>query len=77
MESKTVERLAALMQRVLEEKIDVSTLTPQTRLKEDLGLNSIGMLYMALALEEEFGLTFCNEDLAQLHTVADVLRRIE
>lgn len=72
-----MERLAALMQRVLEENIDVSALTPQTRLKEDLGLNSIGMLYMALALEEEFGLTFRNEDLAQLHTVADVLRRIE
>lgn len=72
-----MERLAALMQCVLEENIDVSALTPQTRLKEDLGLNSIGMLYMALALEEEFGLTFQNEDLAQLHTVADVLRRIE
>lgn len=64
------------MQRVLEEDVDASTLTPETRLREDLGLNSIGMLYMAMALEEEFGLTFRNEDLAELHTVADVLRRI-
>lgn len=65
------------MQRVLEENVDAASLTPQTRLREDLGLNSIGMLYMAMALEEEFGLTFRNEDLAELHTVADVLRRIE
>ena len=40
-------------------------------------INSIGMLYMAMAIEEEFGIKFQNEDLTKLTTVGDVIACIE
>ena len=38
---------------------------------------SIGLLYMAMAVEEEFGIKFKNEDFAAIRTVGDVIACIE
>ncbi len=73
----TMDRLIAVFQRVFEDEMDVSAVREESRLAEDLGLNSIAMLYMALALEEEFGIKLGNEDLPRLRTVADVIGRVE
>ena len=61
----------------LVESIDTAALTPEASLREDIGINSIGLLYMAMAVEEEFGIKFKNEDFAAIHTVADVIYCIE
>lgn len=73
----TMDRLKDLIDRVFEGEIDTSALSPASRLKEEVGMSSIGMLYMAMALEEEFGLSLNNDDFAKLLTVADVIARIE
>ena len=73
----TMDRLKDLIDRVFEGEIDTSALTPASRLKEDVGMSSIGMLYMAMSLEEEFGLSLTNDDFAKLLTVSDVIARIE
>ncbi len=73
----TMERLLAVFQRVFEDEVDISNVREESRLVEDLGLSSIAMLYMALALEEEFGIKLSNEDLPKLKTVADVAFRVE
>lgn len=73
----TMDRLRDLIDRVFEGEIDASTLTPASRLKEDVGMTSIGMLYMAMSLEEEFDLSLNNEDFANMLTVGDVIARIE
>ena len=72
-----LERLTKVFNAVFEDSVDVSEVTPEAALREDLGVNSIGLLYMAMAVEEEFGVKFCNEDFAQIHTVADVIACIE
>ena len=71
------ERVVKVFRTVFEDEVDVSVLTPESHLREDAGINSIGMLYMAMALEEEFGIRFTNEDFADIVTVADVIRTIE
>ena len=73
----TLDRLIKLFQAVLEENVDIANVKPQSDLREDLGINSIGLLYMAMAVEEEFGIKFKNEDFASISTVADVIACIE
>lgn len=71
------ERLAKVFRVVFEEDVDTSKLSPESSLREDIGINSIGLLYMAMAVEEEFGIKFKNEDFANIQTVGDVIRVIE
>ena len=71
------ERVVKVFRTVFEDEVDVSVLTPESHLREDAGINSIGMLYMAMALEEEFGIHFTNDDFPNLQTVQDVLDCIQ
>ena len=73
----TFERLAKVFNTVFEDDVDVSSISDSTSLQKDMGISSIGMLYMAMALEEEFSIKFSNEDLMKLGTVADVIACIE
>ena len=73
----TFERLIRVFNTVFEEEVDPSSISDSTGLQKDLGISSIGMLYMAMALEEEFSIKFPNEDLMKLGTVADVIACIE
>lgn len=71
------ERLIKVFKVVFEESVDVSAVTVESSLREDIGINSIGLLYMAMAVEEEFGIKFTNEDFATIQTVEDVITCIE
>ncbi len=73
----TFQRLVKVFKAVFEEDVDTTNLTPEATLREDAGINSIGLLYMAMAVEEEFGIKFNNEDFSTLVTVADVIACIE
>lgn len=72
-----MEKLIEVFNTVFEGDIDASTISGDTRLIEDLSLNSIGLLYMALAVEENFGVKFNNDDFTNIRTVNDVLAKIE
>ena len=73
----TMERLIAVFERVFEDEVDTDAIRPESELIDDLGLNSIAMLYMALELETEFGIKFDNNDFESLCTVGDVLAKVE
>lgn len=73
----TMERLIAVFERVFEDEVDTDAIRPESELIDDLGLNSIAMLYMALELETEFGIKFDNDDFESLRTVGDVLAKVE
>lgn len=73
----TYERLEKVLNTVFDGEIDSSGITEESDLREDVGMNSIGMLYMVMGLEEEFGIKFSNSDFPSLKTVGDVIRCIE
>ncbi len=73
----TFERLKNVCAAVFEGEIDTEAIKPESRLREDININSIGILYMALAIEEEFGIKFANDDFAEINTVNDVIAIIE
>lgn len=71
-----IKELAELFASVFEDELDVSALVPEARLAEDLGMTSINLLYMAIVIEERFGVRFTNDDFSGLRTVADVVAKI-
>lgn len=73
----TFERLIKVFNAVFEDELNLDSITETSDLREDIGINSIGMLYMAMALEEEFQIKFKNEDFAAIHTVSDVIACVE
>ena len=73
----TLERLFKVCAAVFDGEINMDGITPESSLREDIGINSIGLLYMAMALEEEFSIRFTNSDFADISTVGDVVKIIE
>ena len=73
----TFERVIDIFKTVFEDEIKTDGITVASNLKDDIGINSIGMLYMAMAIEEEFGIKFTNDDFPSMRTVADVIACIE
>ena len=73
----TFERLVSVFNAVFEDEINAEAITLSANLFEDIGINSVGMLYMALALEEEFGVKFTNDDFPNIKSVKDVVDLIE
>lgn len=57
------------------EKIEAST--EETRLVEDIGLTSVGMLYLVIVLEESFQIKFEDVGTATFDTVGKVIDYIE
>ena len=60
-----------------DDSIDVDSLSRESSLKGDLDMSSVSLLYMAVALEDEFGIDFSNVDLSKFQTIGDVIDAIE
>ncbi len=71
------ERLVAVCNAVFDGDINIEGITPSSSLREDIGINSVGLLYMAMALEDEFQIKFYNDDFLEIKTVGDVIKTIE
>ena len=56
---------------------DLEFVDETTRITEDLGLNSIGVLYTVFAIERAFNITFEDLDFDSFQTVGDVIKYIE
>lgn len=72
-----LEKLKEAMVEAYGDSIDLSMVTPETDLREDLGLNSIGMLSVAISIEEKFGFRFANDDFGSIKTVNDIMEIIK
>lgn len=68
------ERLLKLIQENLPDK-DLSGAKKESRLIEDLGMDSIGMMMLSMSIEDEFGVTF--DAPVTFKTVQDVLDYLE
>lgn len=71
-----MEQLVRLqVERMLRKKRHIPTLTftPRTRLQEDIGLDSIDLVELAINLEHRFHIEIPDPELETLRTVQDVL----
>ncbi len=51
--------------------------TEDSKLTEDIGLSSVTMLYLVIAIEEEFGIRFDDVGAGDFVTLGDVIDRVE
>ena len=58
-------------------EIDVSQIKPESRIKDDLGADSLDMLQLLMTIQEELGIEIPDEELAKFITVADVCEYLE
>lgn len=67
-----VKKLVASQLGVSEEKI-----TEESKLIEDLGADSLDVMEMLMALEDEFGISISDDETAKMKTIAGVVSVIE
>lgn len=72
------EKLAQIREIICEfVNVDPETITPDTNIRTDLGLNSLELVNLAVEIEEAFNVEIPDREAADLATVADAVRIIE
>ena len=69
-----LDKLKEILGKVLPD-VNMSAVTEDTKLVEDLGFDSLAMMMMAMELEDAFGFKFT--ELVQFETVGDVCGYLE
>lgn len=69
------QKIIALIAEKLNKKKESITL--KTNLVEDLGADSLDVVELIMAFEDEFGVTLPDEDVAKMKTVGDIVNYIK
>jgi len=56
--------------------VDVESLTPEANILEDLGADSLDVVELVMAIEEEFDIEIPDEDAESMRTLGDVERYV-
>ncbi len=70
-----MESLANRVQSIVREQLGLepAPLTPESNLLDDLGADSLDVVELVMALEEEFGIEVPDEDVENIRTVGDIV----
>ena len=65
------------IKQIIEELFNIKDITTNTDIREDLGVDSIRLLQLVMAIEDEFEIQVEEQDLEKIHTVADIMEYIK
>lgn len=67
------------MKEILAEQLDadISTITPETDIADDLGADSLDVVEMLMTIEDEFEIEIPDEKIESLKTVGQVVEYIQ
>jgi acyl carrier protein len=71
----TQERITGIIVELL--GVDEEKVTPDARFREDLEADSLDLVELIMAFEDEFGGEISDEEAQKLSTVGDVIKYIE
>jgi acyl carrier protein len=57
--------------------VDKDSLSPEANLLDDLGADSLDVVELVMALEEEFSIEVPDDDVENIRTVGDIVQYIE
>jgi acyl carrier protein len=69
------DRLIEILHRI--SGADPETIQPDSRLMEDIGIDSLGFYEILIEADTSFGIRIREEDLLKFRTVADIQRHLE
>ena len=69
------DRVTEIIAKELE--VDIKQLTGEAKFIEDLGADSLDIVELVMALEEEFGIDIPDEDADKLKTVGDAMNYLK
>ncbi len=61
----------------ISKQLKVENVTPEMCFVDDLGIDSISLIELALESEQEFGIVIPDENLNSIKTVKDLIDRVE
>ena len=67
-----VKKLLAVQLRIDEDKIKIDS-----KIKDDLGADSLDILQLLMTLEEDYGIVIPDEELAKIEKVSDIVEYME
>lgn len=67
------------VQRILAKQLrkDIGMITMESRIKEDLGADSLDILQLLMKIEDDYGIVIPDEKLAGFTTVSDVVEFLD
>ena len=67
------------VKEIIAKELEVETkqLTPEAKFIEDLGADSLDIVELVMALEEEFGIEIPDEDAEKMSSVGEAIKYIE
>jgi acyl carrier protein len=74
-----MEALSARVNSIVTDQlgVDKSSLSPEANLLDDLGADSLDVVELVMALEEEFSIEVPDDDVENIRTVGDIVQYIE
>ena len=69
------ERVQAILAKQL--RVEPERVVPEARIKKDLGADSLDILQLLMRIEDRYGITIPDEELATFDTVGDVVAYLE
>ena len=75
--NEIIEKLKDVFKMAVGNNYDESKYSEESNLTTDLGLNSVGILYIVIAIEEFFGIQFDDVGFSDFKNVGDVIDYIE
>ncbi len=70
---KVFNELKRIFTLVIPNGIDVEKITMKNNITTDLGINSIGVIYLAIAIEEMYGIDMSEVTFTTFKTIEDVI----
>ncbi len=65
------------IQRIMKDQFEIETVRGDMKIRDDFGLDSIGILELVLAIEEEFQIKVEDDKMDDIITIDDVVSYIE
>lgn len=78
MEKKEIlNKIIEIYENIVGEDVDREKFTLSSNIKEDLGINSVGLLYLIVDIENKFDVVLHNQSIEKFVTLDDVVTYIE
>ena len=78
MEKKEIlNKIIEIYENIVGEQVDKEKITLSSNIKEDLGINSVGLLYLIVDIENKFDVVLHNQSIEKFVTLDDVVTYIE